>query len=146
MLYNKTGFDPTLNRKCDILGDAFELSVRQYGYDSHDFVKKVMTDRKLDWLFKIDDCQEWCDGHYLMSILDYYEDFKKGVCESANDMWWIGYLYKYWMLTRGTSRREIYKILPLKRFVATSLFYCSQDWEYVVNDAIRVYETKSYEI
>lgn len=143
---NSAGFDSALNYKCDTFGRAFEVSVLQYGCESNNFVKKVMTDKKLDWLFEMDDCQEWCDGYYLMSILEYYEHFKKGACADDYAMWWLGYLYKYWMVTRGTSRYEIYKILPLKRFLATFEFYHTQDWDYVIDDAIRVYETKSYEI
>lgn len=134
----------SLMRKCDILGVAFRRSVTKHKYDSEDFVKKVMTDKKLDWLFAEDNCQEWCDGHFLMSVLDYYENFKQGKCADDYAMWWLGYLYKYWMTTRGTSRREIYKILPFKRFMASYKFYHTQGWDYVIEDAIRTYKNKNY--
>lgn len=143
-MLNSVGFDVSLRHKCNIFGTAFKVSVLQYGCDSSDFVRRVMTDKKLDWLFEIDDCQEWCDGYYLMGILNYYEHFKKGTCADEYAMWWLGYLYKYWMMTRGTSRYEIYKILPLERFLTTFEFYHTQGWEYVIEDAIRVYQNKTY--
>ena len=130
--------------KCDIFGTAFKLSSVSYGYDSEHFVRVVMTDKKLDWLFSLDDCQEWCDGYFLMSVLDYREKFKKGVCADGYLLWWLGYLYKYWMNTRGASRQEIYKILPFDRFVASFAFYHTQGWDYVIDDAIRTYKNKNY--
>ena len=137
-------FDSNLMWKCEIFGTAFKLSSVRYKYDSEHFVKTVMTDKSLDWLFTNDDCQEWCDGYFLMSVLDYRENFKSGVCADEYLMWWLGYLYKYWMKTRGTSRKEIYKILPFKRFVATFGFYHTQGWDYVIDDAIRTYKTGNY--
>ena len=64
--------------KCEIFATTFKLSSIKYGYDSKHFVKTVMTAKDLDWLFAIDDCQEWCDGYYLMSVLDNLKKFKKG--------------------------------------------------------------------
>lgn len=132
------GFDTTLNRKCNILGTAFELSVKQYGYNSYDFVRKVMTDRKLDWLFEIDDCQEWCDGYYLMSILNYYEKFRKGNCVDDYAMWCLGYLYKYWMSTRGTPRHEIYRILTPGRFLRCFDPYLDMPgWDAAIDEVVK---------
>lgn len=138
--------DRNLMRQCDKLGIAFKISATQYNYDSEHFVKTVMTSKKLDWVFADDECQEWCDGYFLMSVFDYHEKFKVGKCADEYLLWWLGYLYKYWMTTRGTPRREIYKILPFKRFVATFDFYHTQGWDYVIDDAIRVYNEKSYRV
>ena len=59
-------------------------------------------------------------------------------------LWFAGYLYKYWMNTRGTSRRKIYKILPFPRLLATFEFYHTQGWDYVIDDAIKTYKTGNY--
>ena len=141
---NGVYFDSLLMYKCNVLGTAFSISSSRYNYDSEDFVKKVMTDKSLDWLFSIDDCQEWCDGYFLMSVLDYYLDFKSGKCEDDYAMWWLGYLYKYWKNTRGASRYEIYKILPLKRFMVNFNFYHTQGWDFVIDEAIRDYKNHNY--
>ncbi len=50
-----------MNWKCNIFSRAFELSISD-SYDSYDFVKKVMTDKSIDWLYTTDDCQDWADG------------------------------------------------------------------------------------
>ena len=138
------GVDHDLMRKCNIMGRAFEFSVNYYHYDSASLVKKVMTDKRVEYLFEIDDCQDWCDGAFLMSILSYKLKPIKGECADPYAMWFLGYLYKYWMKTRGTSCREIYKILPFERFMANFEFYHTQGWEYIIENAIEAYKLKNY--
>ena len=79
-----------------------------------------------------------------MSVLDNLKKFKKG--NNVNDyaMWFLGYLYKYWMKTRGVSRQQIYKILPFERYMASFEFYHTQGWDYVIEDAIKTYKDKTY--
>lgn len=133
------------DRKCKIFAELFRLSAKK-GYDSLDFVKKVMTDKTLDWLFAVDDCQEWCDEAFLMSVMERQIDFKKGEILDDYLLWFAGYLYKYWMLKYSLDRRIIYKILPLKRLNASFGFYHTQGWDYVINDAVKVYIHKDYVI
>lgn len=47
-------------------------------------------------------------------------------------------------ILEGTSRYEIYKILPFNRFVANFNFYHTQGWDYVIDDAIENYKTGNY--
>lgn len=137
-------FDSLLNSKCNVLGEAFKVLGIRYNYDSASTIKKIMTDKQFDWLFAIDDCQEWCDGYYLASVFSYYGNFKQGVVGDDYALSFLGYLYKYWMLTKDTSRQEIYKILPYERFMATFNFYHTQGWNYIIDDAIRVYQSGNY--
>lgn len=140
------GIDYNLMRKSDILGKAFKFSVDYYGFDSKKLVRTIMTDNRLDYLFECDDCQDWCDGQFLMSIIAYEVKPVKGECADAYAMWFLGYLYKYWMKSRGIDRREIYKILPFERFMVNFDFYHTQGWDYVIDEAIRVYNSGDYVI
>ena len=139
-----TYFDSHRDFKCNVMGGAFRISVEK-GYDSADFVRKVMTSKKLDYLFKMDDVQEWCDDCYFLSILEYHLKFKKGKTKDPYFMWFAGYLYKYFLM-RNYTRKTVYEVLPLKRLEAAFPFYHTQDWDYIIDDAIRVYITDSYRV
>lgn len=130
-------------RKCNIMADAFKLSVKK-GYNTIDFITKVMTSKKLDWLFAMDDCFEWADDAVLLSVLEHNLKLKKGPVLDEFTAWLIGYTYKYWLLTWNTNRYEIWNVLPVQRFLASFDFYHTQDWDYVIEDAIKVYETGNY--
>lgn len=133
------------HRKCEVFAGTFQLSA-EYGLESFDFVRKVMTSPKLNWLFRIDECQEWCDRWYLLDVLRNQCNlkFKEGKTIDPYVMWFAGYLYKYWMITRDVSRQEVYKILPFKRLVASFDFLHTQGWEFVIEESIRMYNDKSY--
>ena len=133
------GFDITLHYKCNLFGKAFVLASRD-GYNVDKFVKEVMTSKELDWLFAIDDCQEWCDEYFFYAILRENVKCKKQthfVPEDDFFMWFAGYLYKYWMNTRGTPRSLIYGILPLQKLRDNFGFYHTQDWDRVIDDCLK---------
>ncbi len=133
-----------LHHISNVFSTAFESSVYN-NCDSYDFARKVMTTRKIDWLFSNDDVQDWCDGWFLFSVMEHeLGEFKKGKTLDKYVMQFAGYLYKYWMNTRHTSRYQIYDILPLERLVATFDFYHTQGWDYIIEDAIKTYKEKSY--
>lgn len=66
----------------------------------------------------------------------------KGDTEDDYLMWFTGYLYKYWMTTRNLDRRQVYKILPFDKMIKAFDFYHTQDLEYVVEEATRVYNER----
>lgn len=135
-----------LNHICKVFATAFETSVTD-GCESYSFAKKVMTTKSIDWLYTVDDCQDWCDGWFLYGVLKHeLKGFRKGKSEDKYFMNFAGYLYKYWMNTRGTDRKEIYKILPLERLKASFDFYHTQGWEYIIEDAISTYNSKNYKV
>lgn len=134
-----------LHLKCNIFGRVFELSAAD-NFDSYEFAKKIMTDKSIAWIYETDDCQDWCDGEFLYSELKSGLDFKKGKTLDTYLLHFAGYLYKYWMNTKGTDRAEIYKILPLQRLEASFGFYHTQGWEYIIEDSIQAYKNKSYVI
>ena len=132
-MINEWGFDTTLHYKCNLFGKVFELSVK-HGWDSKHFVKEVMTNKSLDWLFAYDDCQEWCDEYYFLNVLENSLTLKKGETKDKYFMWYLGYLYKYWMTTKNVSRQYVINKLPMKKFEGSTAFNYELDWEYIIRD------------
>ncbi len=129
-----------ISNKCDVLGTVFEISAQE-NYNSYDFVSKVMTDKSLDWLYTTDDCQDWSDGEFLYSVIKHNIKLMPGDSKTILDpvlMKYAGQVYKWWMVTRSTDRKQVYKILPLNMFVDCFGFYCSQSYDYIIDDAIRM--------
>lgn len=132
-----------LHHICNVFSTAFKTSVKDC-CNSYDFARKTMTTKSIDWLFTVDDCQDWCDGWFLYSVLNNNLNFKKGKSLDEYFMGFAGYLYKYWMNTRKMDRKEIYKILPLKRLKASFEFYHTQNWDFIIEDATKVFKEKKY--
>ena len=125
-----------LNTKSRFLGDAFKLSVRD-GYDSKKFVQAIMTRREFVPLLTMLQGQEWCDEHFLYyHLIRNYTPFIKGETVDEYSMWFMGFTYKYWMQSRKKNPREVYEILPFDTFYQMMPFYHTQDWDFVINDAL----------
>lgn len=146
MAKNKLGFDFTLDEKCDIFGSMFKLLSTEYKFDSALSVRTIMTDKSLYWLFPNVDNQDWCDERFMLSQIMNRVHFTKGKVAEDYAMWFLGYLYAYWILTRGSTREEVYRILPFERFIASFEFYHTQGWDFVIDDAIKTFETNDFVI
>ena len=146
MAKNKLGFDFTLDEKCDIFGSMFKLLSTEYKFDSALSVRTIMTDKSLYWLFPNVDNQDWCDERFMLSQIMNRVYFTKGKVAEDYAMWFLGYLYAYWILTRGSTREEVYRILPFERFIASFEFYHTQGWGFVIDAAIKTFETNDFVI
>lgn len=80
---------------CEMSGDLFKLACKE-GYDSHDFVSKLMNSTCGDLLYRSDSCQMWLGDTYVLSELNTEVSFKKGSVVREDVMYWIGYLFRYW--------------------------------------------------
>lgn len=124
-----------LTRKCYLFGALFKRSVF-LGYSSKEFVDQIMTCELYDRNYNLDEGYDWCDECWLMRIFENIKPFKKGnEYIDEFELWFMGYLYKYWTSTRKLSRQEVYKILPFEKFDNMFAFYHTQGWDYVINDA-----------
>lgn len=130
------------NSKCNTMGKAFKCIAKE-GYDCVDAVRQIMTSDKLDVLFSYDDCFEWVDGEQLLHNFKRHLTFKKGDPIDSYVMWFIGYLYKYWMIHEGDSRAEIYKIAPIEVLLRGFAFYHTQGWSYIISDLKIAYNEKN---
>lgn len=121
--------------KGNIFGWVFQLSAKK-GYDSFKFIEKIMTDENLAFWVYEDDCQEWAFPSYLLSHFEQYATFEKGDrIMDEFELWFMGYLYKWWMRMYRTKPAIVYENLPVEVFHNMFNFYHTQGWDYIVTDA-----------
>ncbi len=123
--------------KADLFADCFVKSGEMFGYNSKSFVYEVMTNPLLEDLVYYDWRQEWAASTYLVPCMGHIVPFEKGnEYLPEYELWFLGYLYKWWMYSRKMKPKEIYENLPLEAYHAKFNFYHTQGWEYVISDAI----------
>lgn len=98
----------------DMQGQLFELS-KGKGYDSEKFIKSFMlSDIALDLDSEFNHMQ-WAGKEYIMDrIHDELKDdlIQGGEQYDREQLYWTGYVYRYWHYYTGESSREIYKQAP----------------------------------
>ena len=129
------------DEKSEILGRAFVLSAKE-GYESKEFVKAVMSSPKIEFFINVDESADWCDEWFLFANFEQCYKFKKGKTIEEYELWFMGYLYKYWMRTRHMKAKDVYKILPFEEFHNRFGFYHTQGWDYIIEDMTQEYKEK----
>ena len=96
---------------CDIQGRLYKLSA-QKEISSAEFIKvfvKSATAKALDSTYNR---MQWAGEEYLLEeVIDEAGDrFEKpGEVYTEEQIYWIGYIYRYWHYLTGESSKEIYK-------------------------------------
>ena len=102
---------------CDIQGRLFELSAYR-GIASKDFVTKYMTSKTCEHYDAPYHRLQWCGEEYLLDELsDEYIShgvpFPKGEVYTRDELYWMGYLYRYWHFLKKEPSRAIYRQAPV---------------------------------
>jgi len=101
-----SGFERQL---CDIQGRLFERSSNK-NLDSRDFIEKFMNSITCEYLDLPYDRLQWLGEEYILeNLLDEIPIQAVGERYSKEELFWAGYVYRYWHLLTGESGREIYK-------------------------------------
>ena len=93
---------------CDIQGRLFERSLTKQ-LDSIDFVGKFMNSETCKYFDMPYDRLQWAGEEYILeNLLD--ETFVKplGIGYTKEELFWTGYVYRYWHLLTGESGNKIY--------------------------------------
>ena len=101
---------------CDIQGRLFKLSARR-GINSAEFIKVFMKSATAKALDSTYNRMQWAGEEYLLEeVIDEAGDrFEKpGEVYTEEQIYWIGYIYRYWHYVTGESSKEIYKQAPVK--------------------------------
>ena len=105
MIKTLDGFERQL---CDIQGRLFELSLNK-GFNSEDFIYKFMNSKTCEYLDMPYDRLQWAGEEYILeNLLEETSVNIIGEQFSKEEMFWTGYVYRYWHLLTGESSREIY--------------------------------------
>jgi hypothetical protein len=102
---------------CDIQGRLFELSAHR-GIASKDFVAKYMTSKTCEDYDAPYHRLQWCGEEYLLDELsDEYTSrgvsLPQGEVYTRDELYWMGYLYRYWHFLRKEASRVIYRQAPV---------------------------------
>lgn len=108
---------------CGIQGEIFERSAEAYPTGSAVFIRRFMRSRLaermdspgfLDRPFEICEAFEELDDEY--GETDYGKDIYAG-----EELYWIGYIYRYWAYCGGVSSKWVYKMISSREM--RSLYY-----------------------
>lgn len=83
---------------CEMSAELFVRSIEK-GYDSKDFIEKLMNSETAEHLYNKMDTQMWLGVNYIMETLENEVQIKKGKTYPEDLMSWIGYLFACWNFT-----------------------------------------------
>ena len=99
------GFERQL---CDIQGRLFERSL-MLDLNSAEFIEKFMNSKTCEFLDMPYDRLQWAGEEYIMeNLLEEANVQPAGEKYGREELFWAGYVYRYWHFLTGESSREIY--------------------------------------
>ncbi len=110
---------------CDLQGLAFELSVEQTSTSSEIFMRRFMNSKIAKMIDKESVLQLNIQPKDILQLVEEeYEKSKYGsVKYTKNEMYWIGYLYRYFSYIYEFSSVQVYKIVKPKELRGLFLPY-----------------------
>ena len=126
---------------CDIQGRLFELSAEK-GYGSAAFIKTFMTSEIAKDLDSKYNRMQWAGEEYLLDeIVSANPDvaFSAGEVFSADVIYWIGYLYRYWHFYTGEDSAKIYKQAPVETMKRNYMMFHTMDPTLAIEDLKEIY-------
>ena len=131
MLKALSGFERQL---CDIQGRLFERSLRK-GLDSSDFIEKFMNSKTCEFLDLPYDRLQWAGEEYILEDLLEETTIKPaGERYDKEELFWAGYLYRYWHYLTGESGRDIYSQATAQRMKECYLGFHTLDAAMAIED------------
>ena len=83
---------------CEMSAALFVLSCKK-GYDSKQFIEKLMRSQLAVHLYHSDFTEMWLGEAYIMETLEQEVTLEEGTVFPEDFMEWTGYLFKVWSLT-----------------------------------------------
>ena len=126
---------------CDIQGRLFELFVDSK-YDEESLVKAFMNSEIAKNLDSEYNRMQWAGEEYLLDeIVSANPDvaFSAGEVFSADVIYWIGYLYRYWHFYTGEDSSKIYKQAPLETMKRNYMMFHTMDPTLAIEDLKEIY-------
>ena len=126
---------------CDIQGRLFELSAEK-GYGSAAFIKAFMTSKIAKDLDSKYNRMQWAGEEYLLDeIVSANADIVSldGEVFSADVIYWIGYLYRYWHFYTGEDSAKIYKQAPVETMKRNYMMFHTMDPTLAIEDLKEIY-------
>ena len=95
-------------QQCDIQGRLFERSLKK-DLDSADFIEKFMNSKTCGFLDLPYDRLQWAGEEYILEeLLEETPVKRTGEWYGDEELYWIGYIYRYWHYLTGEGSQMIY--------------------------------------
>ena len=122
-------FDTDGRLLCELQADTFELSVDMTSQSSEIFMRRFMHSQIVKSLDNTNILVTNLQPKDLLDIIEeQYGPTKYGSNKySKNEMYWIGYLYRYLSYTRELSSTQVYRMIKPKTLKSMFLPYHSLD-------------------
>ena len=104
---------------CEMSADLFVQSAKK-GYDSKDFIEKLMNSETAVYLYDKKGTQMWLGSNYIIDTLEQEVKIRKGETYPEELMSWIGYLFACWNLTyEDDTPKDMIEQAPVDVLVLT---------------------------
>ncbi len=129
---------------CDIQGRLFELSAEKK-YNSAAFIKAFMmsdTAKELDSKYNR---MQWAGEEYLLEEVASVAGeslTRNGEIFSADALYWIGYIYRYWHYYNGEDSAKIYKQAPAQTMKRNYMIFHTMDPVLAIEDLKEIHNQK----
>lgn len=129
---------------CDIQGRLFELSAEKE-YNSAAFIKAFMisdTAKELDSKYNR---MQWAGEEYLLEEVASVAGeslTRNGEIFSADVLYWIGYIYRYWHYYTGEDSAKIYKQAPAQTMKRNYMIFHTMDPVLAIEDLKEIHNQK----
>ena len=129
---------------CDIQGRLFELSAEKK-YNSAAFIKAFMmsdTAKELDSKYNR---MQWAGEEYLLEEVASVAGeslTRNGEIFSADVLYWIGYIYRYWHYYNGEDSTKIYKQAPVQTMKRNYMIFHTMDPVLAIEDLKEIHNQK----
>lgn len=129
---------------CDIQGRLFELSAEKE-YSSAAFIKAFMisdTAKELDSKYNR---MQWAGEEYLLEEVASVAGeslTRNGEIFSADVLYWIGYIYRYWHYYTGEDSAKIYKQAPAQTMKRNYMIFHTMDPVLAIEDLKEIHNQK----
>ena len=130
---------------CDIQGRLFELSAEKK-LDSAAFIKAFMMSETAKALDSDYNRMQWAGEEYLFEeVISSADDSikKNGELFSADVLYWIGYIYRYWHYYTGEDSTKIYKQAPVETMKRNYMIFHTMDPSLAIEDLKEIHNQKN---
>lgn len=131
-------FDICESVHCFTVASLYSEAVKK-GYDLADFIEKTMISDLGVFLYDPVRMNVWTCAGYIMEWFEQQMTFLPKQREYRSDPEFVGYLYRYWMLTRDLTSREVYALAPFNIVDAVVLRLEMTAWEGAIEDLMDIH-------
>ena len=129
---------------CELQAKAFENSIDKMESSSEIFIRRFMKSKiakKLDNQSILDSNIQAND---ILTLVDeeYGATDYGSVKYTHNEMYWIGYIYRYWHYYTEESSKVIYKQAPVETMKRNYLIFHTMASEVAIEDLKEIYRQK----